>query len=66
MHQKIDCLICGEIKYHDALAMSDAGVCIIELGHDLSELPLCGVLISTLCDLGIKKQSISYIDQSNN
>ncbi|MEG1098293.1 MAG: Nif3-like dinuclear metal center hexameric protein, partial [Raoultibacter sp.] len=42
------CLVCGEIKYHDALAASEAGLCIIDLGHDTSEMPLCAVLVDAL------------------
>lgn len=44
----------GEVKYHDALELSQAGLAIIELGHDVSELPLAAVLAKTLADVGVK------------
>ena len=62
----IDCLICGEIRYHSALELSEAGVAIIELGHDVSELPLTAVLANTISEIGIPRESISIIDQSTN
>lgn len=61
-----DCLICGEVKYHDALELSQAGLSIIELGHDVSELPLTAVLAKTLTEIGIPKESIIILDQSDN
>lgn len=66
VNKKIDCLICGEIKYHDAITAINLGLNILELGHDISELPLCGVLISCLQELGIDKKDIVYINQSTN
>lgn len=62
----IDCLICGEIGYHSALSYSKAGLAIIELGHDVSELPLVAVLAGTLCDIGFNVDDIVMIDQSDN
>lgn len=50
-----DCLICGEFKYHDALSYSQAGMAIIELGHDKSELPLAHVLYEAVKGFGIEK-----------
>lgn len=43
-----DVLVCGELRYHDALAASEAGLALIELGHDVSEWPLVGLLGDTL------------------
>ena len=40
----VTCAVVGEIKYHTALSLVAAGQCIIELGHDVSELPLVRVL----------------------
>lgn len=62
----IDCLICGELGYHDSLELSLAGVAIIELGHDASELPLTAVLAKTLADIRFPIDEIVMIDQSNN
>lgn len=61
-----DVLVCGEIKYHSALELSQAGLSIIELGHDLSEFPLVAVLARAINDAGIPESSISIIDQTHN
>jgi putative NIF3 family GTP cyclohydrolase 1 type 2 len=61
-----DCLICGEIRYHDALAAKEAGLAVIELGHDASELPLCALLAATVGKLGFPEESIKMIDQGSN
>lgn len=61
-----DCLVCGEVHYHDALAASQAGLCIIELGHDVSELPLCALLAATVEKMGFSDESIKVIDQGSN
>lgn len=62
----VDCLIVGEIGYHRALDLSSAGVGIIELGHDVSELPLVAVLARTLADMGLSVGDMVMIDQSDN
>ena len=61
-----DCLICGEIKYHDALDLSEAGLCVIELGHDVSELPLVAVLVRAAHAVGLAEGQITVIDQGSN
>jgi putative NIF3 family GTP cyclohydrolase 1 type 2 len=61
-----DCLICGEIKYHDALDLSQAGMCIIELSHDTSELPLTAVLASCAADAGVATEKIVILDEQDN
>jgi len=33
-------LVCGEVRYHDALSAAGSGLAIIECGHDVSEWPL--------------------------
>lgn len=62
----VSAIVCGEIKYHDALNASSAGLCIIDLGHDTSELPLCSVLVDALVSLGVKEDEISLIEQNDN
>lgn len=62
----IDCLICGEIKYHDALDAALSGLAIIELGHDISEFPLCALLAAYAAEGGVPESCITMIDQSNN
>ena len=64
--QQADCVICGEVKYHDALALSQAGLDIIEIGHDSSELPLATVLAATVESLGFSDGQVLIIDQRNN
>lgn len=60
-----DCIVCGEIKYHDALEIANKGICIIDLGHDVSELPLVAPLINAIIKCGIDKNNIVKIDQNN-
>lgn len=61
-----DCLVCGEVKYHDALDLSHAGLCVIELGHDVSELPLVAVLAQSVLGFGVSEDAIVLVDQSSN
>jgi putative NIF3 family GTP cyclohydrolase 1 type 2 len=60
------CLVCGEVRYHAAMDASHAGLCIVELGHDVSELPLCAVLAAALRSAGFPEDSITILDQSHN
>ncbi|MEY8460810.1 Nif3-like dinuclear metal center hexameric protein [Eggerthellaceae bacterium 24-137] len=61
-----DVVICGEMKYHAALELSRAGLAVIELGHDVSELPLAAVLAEALDKVGVPSEAIVLIDQSEN
>lgn len=61
-----DCLVCGEVKYHEALALSQAGLAVIELGHDTSELPLVGVLAAAVGAVGVPDDLVTVIDQGGN
>lgn len=61
-----DAVICGEMKYHAALEFSQAGLAVIELGHDASELPLVAVLAEALDKVGVPSEAIVLIDQSEN
>lgn len=62
----VDVIICGEMKYHAALELSQAGLAVIELGHDASELPLVAVLAEALDKAGVPPEAIVLIDQSEN
>lgn len=62
----VDCLVCGEIKYHEALDASQAGLAILELGHDVSELPLCGALAQALCEVGVAPDAVMVLPQQHN
>jgi dinuclear metal center YbgI/SA1388 family protein len=43
-----DVLVCGEMKYHEALDAAARGVSVVAVGHAASELPLVGALGSAL------------------
>jgi putative NIF3 family GTP cyclohydrolase 1 type 2 len=43
-----DTLVCGEVRYHDALDAVASGLAIVEIGHDVSEWPLVPVLAQTV------------------
>lgn len=62
----VDCLICGEVKYHVALEARQSGLSIIELGHDVSELPLCALLATEALAAGLPDSCIMVVDQSKN
>ncbi|MCI9128964.1 MAG: Nif3-like dinuclear metal center hexameric protein [Eggerthellaceae bacterium] len=62
----VDCVICGEVKYHDALAAKQAGLSLIELGHDVSEFPLTAVLADAVAAYGVSSESIVILDQTDN
>ena len=66
LRKQVDCVVCGEIRYHDALSLKDAGISIIDLGHDVSELPLASVLAACLVEFGVDNNDIIMVDQSNN
>lgn len=60
----MDCLICGELKYHDALDLSEAGLTIIEVGHDASEFPLTALLADAAVSFGMDAEKLIILDQS--
>lgn len=66
LQAQVDCLVCGEIKYHDALELSQAGLTIIDLGHDTSELPLVAVLADAVESVGIPGDLVMVVDQGDN
>lgn len=62
----VDCLVAGEVKYHDALSVSQAGLAVIDLGHDVSELPLVAVLAAAVEAAGVPKEKMTVLDQNSN
>lgn len=62
----IDILVCGEVKYHAALDASQRGLSIVELGHDVSELPFVAVLSEAVARLGISRENIVPLSQDGN
>jgi len=53
-----DCYVTGEVAYHEALALASAEVALIELGHDLSELPYRTYLFDALLSAGIERSML--------
>ena len=64
--QGIDCIICGESRYHNVLAATEAGLAVIELGHDVSELPLCAILAQAIVSMGYPEGDVTILDQGFN
>lgn len=62
----VDCLVCGEVKYHEALDARLSGLSIVELGHDVSEFPLCALLAAHVASAGVPESYITMIDQNGN
>ena len=62
----VDAVVCGEMKYHTALELAAAHVAVIELGHDVSELPLAAVLAEALARVGVPAEAVTLVDQSEN
>ncbi len=48
VNSNVDCLITGEMSYHNACDVAACGKCIICLGHDVSEFPLLDALSKTV------------------
>lgn len=61
-----DCIVCGEVRYHDALDLSRAGISIVELGHDVSELGLTAVLAEACQKAGVPEAAIMVLGQADN
>lgn len=61
-----DALVCGELRYHTALAAAQAGLALVEVGHDVSEFPLCALLAQAAREAGVPPESVTVIDQSAN
>ena len=64
--EHLDCLVCGEIGYHRALEAAQAGLAVIELGHDASELPLAALLAQAAIQAGVPADAVSVLDQGRN
>lgn len=62
----IDVLVCGEVRYHTALDACESGLCIVELGHDVSEQPHCAVLVKSLQEVGIPECGIHLMPLPEN
>lgn len=55
-----DVFIAGEVRYHDALEAVAQGVCVIEVGHDVSEWPLVPILAGAIRNTpGLDSRSVT-------
>ncbi|MDK7723660.1 Nif3-like dinuclear metal center hexameric protein [Slackia exigua] len=61
----IDLLICGEVKYHAALAAASQGLALVELGHDASELPFADVLARACVRAGVPSDDAFIIGRED-
>ena len=59
----IDCLLCGECSYHNALDAYLSDLSIIMLGHDISEQPFKSILKKELLAFGFVQTDIVDVDQ---
>ncbi|MDO4850346.1 MAG: Nif3-like dinuclear metal center hexameric protein [Actinomycetota bacterium] len=59
----LDCLICGETRYHVTRAAHEMGLAVIELGHDVSERLYTDVLRILLRQIGVPADDIVLIDE---
>lgn len=51
---KADILVCGDIKYHDAREIADAGLCAIDVGHYASEIVVVKRLADYIAKTGVE------------
>ncbi len=58
-----DAVVCGECGYHRALDLTERGCAVILLGHDVSELPLVGVLMERVVDAGVPLTRCVALDE---
>jgi len=58
-----DAIVCGECGYHRAIEATGRSCGVIILGHDVSELPLVGVLRDCVADKFIEASRCVMLDQ---
>lgn len=59
----LDCLVCGETRYHATRAACELGLCVVELGHDVSERLYADVLRILLLQAGVPSDDIVLLDE---
>ena len=59
-----DVLVAGEVRYHDALNAVENGVCVIEVGHDVSEWPLVPVLGTAVRETPGLDPALVHVDRA--
>ena len=60
----VDCFVTGELRHHEALYLSDSNIALIELGHDISELPYRFHLRDALVAGGFPASDIIVLEPS--
>ena len=66
VREGVSCLVCGEVRYHSALDAVQAGLSIVELGHDVSEHHLTALLAQASVDAGVPQDRVNIVDQTGN
>jgi putative NIF3 family GTP cyclohydrolase 1 type 2 len=61
---KPDLFITGELRHHEALWLADEGIYLVELGHDLSELPYRFELRDALIKAGFPYGDVVILEPS--
>jgi putative NIF3 family GTP cyclohydrolase 1 type 2 len=60
---RVDVLIAGEVRYHAAVDVAGRGLALIELGHDVSELPLLDCMRRALLACGCPMDCIVTLER---
>ncbi|MDR2587740.1 MAG: Nif3-like dinuclear metal center hexameric protein [Coriobacteriales bacterium] len=60
----VDCFVTGELRHHEALYLADENIALIELGHDISELPYRFELRKVLVAAGFPPGDIIVLEPS--
>jgi putative NIF3 family GTP cyclohydrolase 1 type 2 len=60
----VDCFVTGELRHHEAVWLADENIALIELGHDISELPYRFELQKTLVAGGFPSSDIVILEPS--
>ena len=60
----VDCFVTGELRHHEALYLADSNIALIELGHDVSELPYRYYLRDALISAGFPADDIVILEPS--
>ncbi|MEW6526763.1 MAG: Nif3-like dinuclear metal center hexameric protein [Spirochaetota bacterium] len=60
-HGSVDCIITGDVGYHDALLANNNGIAVIDIGHYVSEKPIIDFLYQTVYNYLTKKMNCNDI-----
>lgn len=63
--QGIDCILVGEVRYHFCLD-ARPHLAVVDMGHDVSELPIVDVLVDAMLQSGVARSNICRLDCSSN